>query len=319
MKTQPLTTAAAAESAPRILIVDDTPANLSLLVDALQAAGYRPLVANGGEVALARLAQTRPDLILLDMRMPSLGGMETNERIQAHPEWREIPVIFMTAVEEPEQKVAAFAAGAVDYVTKPFNTEEVLARIRTHLRLKALQNELALELAWRAETERTLQASLEQAVLVAARDGRVQFCTQRAARLLERYYPLAAGAAERLPATLAELVRAGRSTRVSVTSDPGELEVRVVVDAASDAPAMLLFEERRAPGDYAPLRTLGLSEREAEVLYWISHGKSNPEIGVIIGAAAGTVKKHAENIFAKLGVEGRSSAMLIALDVLRAR
>jgi DNA-binding CsgD family transcriptional regulator len=106
---------------------------------------------------------------------------------------------------------------------------------------------------------------------------------------------------------------------VTVTADSGELEIRVVADSASDAPAMLLFEEHRAPGDYAPLRRLGLSERESEVLYWISQGKSNPEIGVIIGAAAGTVKKHAENIFAKLGLEGRSAAMLVALDVLRSR
>jgi ATP/maltotriose-dependent transcriptional regulator MalT len=137
--------------------------------------------------------------------------------------------------------------------------------------------------------------------------------------LLARYYSARDGAVERLPASLAELVRSGRSSRVVITADTGELEVRVVADPGIDAPAMLLFEERRAPGDYAPLRTLGLSEREAEVLYWISQGKSNPEIGIIIGAAAGTVKKHAENIFAKLQIEGRSTAMLVALDVLRAR
>jgi len=310
---------ASGASAARILIVDDTPANLSLLVDALYAAGYRPLVANSGEAALARLEQTVPDLVLLDMRMPGLDGMETFRRIQAREPWSEIPVIFMTAVEEPEQKVAAFAAGAVDYVTKPFNTDEVLARIGTHLRLKLLQKDLAAELAWRAETERTLQDSLEQAVLVIARDGRVQFRTQRAGQLIARYFDPPEPADAELPRGLAELVRAGHSTRVAISGAAGELTIRVVADAASDAPAMVLFEERRPLGDYAPLRSLGLSEREAEVLYWISQGKSNPEIGVIIGAAAGTVKKHAENIFAKLGVEGRSTAMLTALDVLRAR
>jgi DNA-binding response OmpR family regulator/DNA-binding CsgD family transcriptional regulator len=309
----------ASAEAARILIVDDTPANLFLLVDALHAAGHRPLVANSGEAALTRLEQARPDLILLDMRMPGIDGMATIARIQAHPEWRGIPVIFMTAVEEPEQKVAAFAAGAVDYVTKPFHTEEVLARIGTHLRLKALQRELAGELAWREETERMLQGSLEQAVLVVARDGRVQFRTQRAQQLLQRYFEADAPATGELPGRLAELLRAGRSTQVAITSDRGELSIRVVVDASGDAPAMVLFEERRPLGDYAPLKSLGLSEREAEVLYWISQGKSNPEIGVIIGAAAGTVKKHAENIFAKLGVEGRSAAMLAALDVLRDR
>ena len=87
---------------------------------------------------------------------------------------------------------------------------------------------------------------------------------------------------------------------------------------ASDT-VIVLFEEQRSQGDYAPLRKLGLTERETEVLYWISQGKSNPEIGMIIGASAGTVKKHAQSIFAKLGVEGRSNALLLALDVLRAK
>lgn len=319
MTTPPGSRSTMQGTAARILIVDDTPANLSLLVDALQSAGYRPLVANSGEAALARLEQTLPDLVLLDMRMPGLDGMQTFQRIQTHAHWKEIPVIFMTAVEEPEQKVAAFAAGAVDYVTKPFNTDEVLARIGTHLRLKMLQNDLASELAWRAETERTLQDSLEQAVLIVARDGRVQFRTQRAQQLVARYFENHEPTGTDLPPRLAELVQAGRSSQVAITSALGELTIRVVADAASDVPVMVLFEERRPLGDYAPLRSLGLSEREAEVLYWISQGKSNPEIGVIIGAAAGTVKKHAENIFAKLGVEGRSTAMLTALDVLRAR
>jgi DNA-binding response OmpR family regulator/DNA-binding CsgD family transcriptional regulator len=301
----------------RVLIVDDTPANLSLLVDALHGVGHRPLVANCGEDALALLEETLPDLILLDMRMPGLDGMETLARIRAHDRWRGIPVIFMTAVEEPEQKVAALAAGAVDYVTKPFNTQEVLARIDTHLRLKALQKELAAELAWRAETELLLEDSLRQAVVVVARDGRVQFWTQRARQLAARYFDGPVSASE-LPPRLAGIARSGPSSPVTIGGPVGELTIRVVADGAIDAPVMVLMEERRSPGDYAPLRSLGLSERETEVLYWISQGKSNPEIGVIIGASAGTVKKHAQSIFAKLAVEGRSNAMLVALDVLGA-
>lgn len=307
------------ETPSRILIVDDTPANLSLLVDALQAAGHRPLVANSGEGALELLKQTRPDLILLDMRMPGLDGMDTFERIRAHPKWCEIPVIFMTAVEEPEQKVAAFAAGAVDYVTKPFDSQEVLARIDTHLRLKALQKELAAELAWRAETELLLEDTLEQAVLVVRRDGRVQFWTQRARQLVARYFPDGDAGDGMLPSRFTAIALAGRSHQTKISGSTGELGIRVIADAAADAPVMVLLDEARSPGDYAPLRTLGLSERETEVLYWISQGKSNPEIGVIIGAAAGTVKKHAQNIFAKLGFEGRSAAMLTALEILRAR
>ncbi|HEX2100353.1 MAG TPA: response regulator [Candidatus Synoicihabitans sp.] len=312
-----LPTGAPAQPA-RILIVDDTPANLALLVDALQSAGHRPLVATNGEEALALLEKTEPALILLDMRMPRLDGMGTLARIRAHPAWREIPVIFMTAVEEPEQKVAAFSAGAVDYVTKPFNSDEVLARIGTHLRLRALQKELAAELAWRAETELLLEASLEQAVLVVARDGRVQFWTQRARQLATRYFPDTPPASDRLSPRL-EQIAWRRDPQTKIIGATGELTIRVVADGTADAPVIILCDEQRSQGDYAPLRELGVTEREAEVLYWISQGKSNSEIGTIIGASAGTVKKHAQSIFAKLGVEGRSSAMLVAIDILRRR
>ncbi len=300
----------------RILIVDDTPANLALLVDALQAAGHRPLVATSGELALQRLAQQPPALILLDMRMPGLDGLEVCARIQRHPQWREIPVIFMTAVEEPEQKVAAFAAGAVDYVTKPFHTDEVLARIGTHLRLRRLQRELAGELAWRAETERALRASLTQAVVVASREGEVLFHTPRAAQLLQRHCGWSETAELALPPSLAKLAAGGRSTQETIMSPVGTLEVRLVAGGDEEL-VTLLLEERRPSGDFAPLRALGLSEREAEVLFWISEGKSNPEIALIIGAAAGTVKKHVENLLAKLGVENRAAAMRLALERLR--
>jgi len=301
--------------AARVLIVDDTPAHLSLLVDALEAAGHRPLVATSGELALKRLDQVQPDLILLDMRMPGMDGIETCARIKAQVRWSEVPVIFMTAVEEPEQKVAAFHAGAMDYVTKPFHTDEVLARIGTHLRLRALQRRLAEELAWREETERVLRDALEHAVLVASRDGRIQFSTPRALQLLGRCCP-EEEIRETLPAAMTALTATGVAGRRSFDVATGVVEVRVIPDPTGDELAVVLLEERRREGDFAPLRSLGLSMREAEVLYWMSRGKSNSEIGIIIGAASSTVKKHAENIFAKLGVEGRSTAMLRALECL---
>lgn len=308
-----------AENGARILIVDDTPGNLALLVDALQGAGHRPFVATSGEAALAGLAQSQPALILLDMRMPGMDGLETCARIEADARWREIPVIFMTAVEEPDQKVAAFAAGAVDYVTKPFHPEEVLARIGAHLRIKALQAQLAAELAWRAETEKKLEASLEQAVIVVAADGRVQFCTQRAAFLLAEYFgPWVGAATDRLPDALALHLVDGTCSTAAFPGLRGVLDATFVHDPAGRAPALITLAEKRREGDYAPLQRLGLSEREAEVLYWMSQGKSAPEIAVIIGAAPATVRKHNERIYAKLGVEGHRDAMLRALDALRA-
>ena len=130
-----------------ILIVDDTPANLGVLVDTLSAAGYSLMVAEDGEEALAQTAQTAPDLILLDVMMPGLNGFETCRRLKAQPVTADTPVLFMTALNETADKVRAFAAGVVDYITKPIEHEEALARVRTHLALRRLRRELAVELA----------------------------------------------------------------------------------------------------------------------------------------------------------------------------
>ena len=298
-----------------ILIVDDTPGHMSLLVDALDSAGYRPLVASSGESALQRLATVVPDLVLLDMRMPGLDGLATLARFRSMPAGRNLPVIFMTAVEEPEQKVAAFAAGAVDYVTKPFHPKEVLARIELHLRLVRTRRKLSQELAWREQTERTLQAALEQAVLVVGAGARVRFITPRASHLLERYF--SSGQSMGLPEAILKLLEPWRSAQAAFSQSFGTLVVRVVADPSSGEAAMVLLEEKRAAGDYEPLRRLGLSERETEVLYWMSEGKSNPEIGIIVGAAAATIKKHAENLYSKLGVDNRAAATRVAVECLR--
>jgi signal transduction histidine kinase len=130
-----------------ILIVDDTPANLGVLVETLGAAGYQLMVAEDGEEALAQTAQTQPDLILLDVMMPGLDGFETCRQLKARAITRDIPVLFMTALSEITDKMKAFAAGGVDYITKPIEHEEALARVRTHLALRRLQRQLEEQLA----------------------------------------------------------------------------------------------------------------------------------------------------------------------------
>lgn len=130
-----------------ILIVDDTPANLSVLAECLTEAGYALLVAEDGEDALALTARTVPDLILLDVMMPGLDGFTTCRRLKERPATAAVPVIFMTALTDTAEKLKAFAAGAVDYITKPIQHEEALARIHTHLTLRRLQRQLEEQLA----------------------------------------------------------------------------------------------------------------------------------------------------------------------------
>jgi diguanylate cyclase (GGDEF)-like protein len=126
----------------RILVVDDMPANLRLMLKMLSEHGYVVLPAIGSEVALRLLQHTLPDLILLDIIMPGMNGYEVCERLKADEHTRDIPVIFISAVDEAMDKVRAFACGGVDYIVKPFQEEEVLARVRTHLSLRNLQRHL---------------------------------------------------------------------------------------------------------------------------------------------------------------------------------
>jgi len=123
-----------------IMMVDDTPANLSVLSDLLSARGFKISVAEDGESALEQLQYVRPDLILLDVLMPRLDGFTTCRRLKERPETREIPVIFMTALTDTVEKVKGFELGAVDYITKPFQQEEVLARVNAHLGLQQLKD-----------------------------------------------------------------------------------------------------------------------------------------------------------------------------------
>ncbi len=132
------------EEPDRVLIVDDNPTNLKLMSNLLERAGYHPLVAENGAQGVRFATRGRPDIILLDILMPGIDGFETCRRLKAADETKDIPVIFMTAVTQPDQKVKAFDLGAVDYITKPFQTEEVLVRVRTQLTLRR-QMKLAAE------------------------------------------------------------------------------------------------------------------------------------------------------------------------------
>jgi DNA-binding response OmpR family regulator len=137
-----------------ILIVDDTPANLRLLSGMLDKQGYKVRLAPNSRLALKSAQAIPPDLILLDIRMPGMDGYEVCERLKADPRTRDTPIIFISALDQTGDKVKAFTFGGVDYVTKPFQVEEVLARVETHLALRHLHRQLQ---ATNAELARRLE------------------------------------------------------------------------------------------------------------------------------------------------------------------
>ena len=130
-----------------VLVVDDNPANLRLLSQLLTRSGYKVRPVRSGASALATAQANPPDLILLDIMMPEMGGYEVCERLKADEQTRDIPIIFISALDTARDKVEAFDAGGVDYVPKPFQVEEVLARVETHLKLRNLQKNLQQEVA----------------------------------------------------------------------------------------------------------------------------------------------------------------------------
>lgn len=145
--------------AGNILIVDDTPAVLKLLKDILSAEDYKARPFNNGELALRSLKVEPPELILLDVRMPVMDGFEVCRRIKEDERLKDIPIIFISAATDTEDKVRAFQAGGVDYITKPFQKEEVLARVQTHVALYRSRQELM-------QAEKALRKS-EQSLVIA--------------------------------------------------------------------------------------------------------------------------------------------------------
>ena len=178
-----------------ILVVDDTPENLGVLFNYLDRRGFTVLLVQNGENALKQAVHTQPDLILLDVMMPDLNGFDVCQRLKARATTRDIPVIFMTALSETVNKVKGFEVGGVDYITKPIYCEEVEARIKTHLMLRKLQQDLQQKNMALAEKNAQLQAanaSKDRFFSIIAHDLRAPFIgllslTQAIAQEFESY------------------------------------------------------------------------------------------------------------------------------------
>lgn len=156
-----------------ILAIDDTPSNLEIMGDTLSNAGYTIATAIDGKRALKRLENHQPDLILLDIKMPDLDGFEICRKIKSNPETAKIPIIFITAFDDIESKVKGFSLGGVDYITKPFQVEEILVRVKVHMTLSQLQKQLQ---AKTEDRERQLQ---EQNIILEGTIEQLEVATKK--------------------------------------------------------------------------------------------------------------------------------------------
>lgn len=283
-----------------VLVVDDAPASLGALCSELEAEGYTVLVAPDGASALAQLDLVVPDAILLDALMPGLDGFETCRRLKAEPAWAHVPVIFMTGLAETEHIVAGFDSGGVDYVVKPVRAQEVLARLATHLR-----NARAVRLAREAVDIGGL------GVIVVDARGRLAWRSPQAQAWLEAFF-----AAEGEPACIAWLLGAAEEAERSAP-DGRVLLARRLGEAGLGETMWLLRLRAAGEAPASRLASAALTPREAEVLSWIAKGKTNRDVGEILGMSPRTVNKHLEHVFEKLGVETRAAAAALASRELR--
>jgi DNA-binding NarL/FixJ family response regulator len=305
-----------------VLIVDDVPENLSLLHDALEESGYTVLVATNGESALQRARQSVPDIVLLDAMMPGMDGFEVSRRLKSDFSTQHIPIVFMTGLTETEHVVAAFAAGGADYVTKPIRPREVLARIATHLN-SARQVKQA---------RNALDAFGQATLAVALPSGLIVWQTTLTRKFLGDYFPgIDSQLPPRVKAWLDDAVQLVRKKEAPLPLNIIQgarklifaLQVQTQIGQQSEHEGesewMVVLREE---SDAAILEGLTLSfkltQREAEVLYWVIKGKTNRDIGDILGTSPRTVNKHLEHVFEKLGVETRTAAAALAMNKVRA-
>jgi DNA-binding response OmpR family regulator len=300
-----------------VLVVDDSPETVSLLTDALEEAGITVLVALEGAKALALVAEITPDVILMDAVMPGMDGFEACRRLKRDKGLAHVPVIFMTGLSETEHMVRGFEAGGVDYVTKPIVPDELIARMRVHLANARL-----------AQSARNALDAAGRYLLAADQSGHVLWSTPQAGKLLGKAFEAFAGDRFLLPPDVQVWLR-GRREDGAATADE-----MVVLQTGMDQPRLQLsyigqigpdelllrLVEGDGVGDELVLKQrLPITSRESEVLLWIMRGKSNRDIGEILGLSPRTVNKHLEQIFAKLGVENRTSAAALAVRALGVR
>lgn len=293
-----------------VLIADDSPDTLGMLNEALVEQGYTVFVAMDGKQALSIASRMVPDLVLMDAVMPNMDGFEACRELKKNTELSDVPVIFMTGLTDTEHVVMGLEAGGIDYVNKPINLDELMARVKVHLKNARL-----------ARSARSALNEIGQQAFVCDINGNLLWSTASARELFTNTGATDTWLDEELPAQVRYWLSHNPSRHSSLRL------------TGLDKPLQLRFLARSSPGEYllrvmdddelvtrAALREhFALTDRESEVLFWLARGKTNREIAEILSMSPRTVNKHLETVYRKLEVENRTTAAAVCLQYLNSR
>lgn len=288
-----------------VLVVDDSADALGILNESLVNEGYTVIVAMDGQQALAIANRLPPDIVLMDAIMPNMDGFETCKALKSNVVLSEVPVIFMTGLSDSENVIKGLEAGGVDYINKPVKLDELLARIKVHLKNSRI-----------TRSARVALDEVGKLTFVCDINGKVIWSTGKARQLLASNYNDESWLHLQLPEQI-------KSWLAHHPEKENAMQLRGL-----NKPLQVKFLGRLSPSEYlfklvdddelvtrALLKNhFELTEREAEVLFWLLRGKTNREIAQILSMSPRTVNKHLEPIYRKLGVENRTTAVALCLQ-----
>jgi len=281
------------------LVVDDDPDSLTMVSSALEENGMTVIVARDGQTAIDLVTRVEPDVILMDAIMPQMDGFETCRRIKQNAEMSDAPIVFMTGLTDAEDVVRGLNSGGVDYITKPVIIDELIARIGIHIvnskMIKSARD--ALDVSGRS-------------LLAFNRQGKLAWGSSTVLQAL----PADILAAADLRTWLVESARKPVSQVMPIKI--GGVAFVFVGLSASNEILVKFKQSDMESGEHLLSRTFALTARQAEVLYWLTMGKTNRDISAILLLSPRTVNKHLEQIFEKMGVDNRTSAAVTADRVL---
>lgn len=270
-----------------ILVVDDQPANLKVLFSLLKEHGYQVRIAESGTWALDILDDYQPDLILLDVILPEMDGFEVCRRIKKREKSADIPVIFMTALDRVEDKIAGFEAGGVDYITKPFQQVEVLVRLKFHLELSKMKKNLEEQVLRR--TASLEESNIALKVLLEHRNSDQEKLEEK---VISQIGSLVTPYLERLK-------KAGLDNKQRSLIDVIEFNLKEITSRFSGT----LYS-----------KTLSLTRREMEIASLIRSSRTNLEISDILNISECAVSFHRQNLRKKLGLLGKKVNLVAYLN-----